>query len=75
MSEENDVAAFGRFVYETKVLKQRTHSPLALWAKVQDGKIHFIQSLEDTYNTAASFRRRGVWSVSTVNGESEVGTE
>ena len=75
MSEGNDVALFGRFVYESKVLKHRTHSPFAVRAKVQDGKIRFFQFLEDTYNTAASFRKRGVWSVSTLNGESEVGTE
>jgi ketosteroid isomerase-like protein len=75
MAEGDDVAAFGRFAYETKILKQRTHSPFAIWAKVRDGKIHFFQFLEDTYNTSASFRKRGNWSVSNVNGELEVGTE
>lgn len=74
MGEGDDVAAFGRFAYETKVLKQRTQSPFAIWAKVRDGKICFFQFLEDTYSTSASFRRRGAWSVRTVNGELEVGT-
>jgi ketosteroid isomerase-like protein len=74
MGEGDDVAAFGRFVYETKMLKQQTHSPFAIWAKVRDGKISFFQFLEDTYHTAASFRTRGNWRVRNLNGEVEVGT-
>ena len=75
MAEGDDVAAFGRFTYETKTVNQRTHSPFAIWVKVRDGKIHFFQFLEDTYSTGSSFRKRGKWRVSNINGELEVGTE
>ena len=46
MAEGDDVVAFGRFAYETKILKRRMHPPFAIWAKVRDGKIHFFQFLE-----------------------------
>ena len=39
--------------------------PFSIFAKVVDGKVTFVQFLEDTYATAASFREGGSWTVRT----------
>jgi uncharacterized protein len=36
--------------------------------KVVDGKVTYLQFLEDTYATAASFRKDGSWTVHTKVG-------
>jgi hypothetical protein len=52
-SGEN-VAVFGDFRYRSLSL-----------GKVVDGQVTFLQFLEDSYATAASFRKEGSWTVQT----------
>lgn len=55
------VAVFGRFVYESTVLGKRVTTPMAIFSKVVDGKLTFMQFMEDTFATSASFRNGGRW--------------
>jgi hypothetical protein len=38
-------------------------SPFSILVKVVDGKVAYLQFLEDSYATAASFRKDGSWTV------------
>ena len=40
-------------------------SPFSILVKVVDGKVTYLQFLEDSYATAASFRSGGSWTVQT----------
>jgi ketosteroid isomerase-like protein len=62
---DQNVAVFGDFRYRTKSLGQVVASPFAIWVKVVDGKVTHLQFLEDSYATAASFRKDGTWTVQT----------
>jgi hypothetical protein len=63
-SEEN-VAVFGDFRYKSHSLNQVVTSPFSIYIKVVDGQVTFLQFQEDTYATAASFRKEGSWIVQT----------
>jgi len=63
-SGEN-VAVFGSFQYRSKAVGTSFRSPFSIHAKVKDGKITYFQFMEDTYASAASFRRSGSWTVQT----------
>lgn len=56
-----NVAVFGRFTYTSTVLSKTVTSPFAVFAKVTDGKCDYMQFMEDTMATAASFRASGSW--------------
>jgi uncharacterized protein len=60
-----DVAVFGAFTYRSVALGNRFHSPFSIHAKVKDGKITYLQFMEDTYASASSFRQSGNWVVKT----------
>ena len=66
-SGEN-VAVFGDFRYKSKSLGKVVSSPFSIQAKVVDGKMTYLQFLEDSYATAASFRAGGSWTVQTEPG-------
>ena len=66
-SGEN-VAVFGDFRYKLNSLGQVVSSPFSILAKVVDGKMTYLQFLEDSYVTAASFRAGGSWTVQTEPG-------
>jgi len=68
-SDEN-VAVFGDFRYKSNSLGKVVSSPFSILVKVIDGKVTYLQFLEDSYATAASFRKDGTWTVQT-----EVGAE
>ena len=68
-SDEN-VAVFGDFRYKSHPLGKVVSSPFSILVKVVDGKVTYLQFLEDSYATAASFRKDGSWAVQT-----EVGAE
>ncbi len=53
------VAIFGTFKYRSKVLGQIVDSPFAILAKVKNEKVTYIQFMEDTFATAASFKVKG----------------
>jgi hypothetical protein len=63
-SGEN-VAVFGDFRYKSHSLGKSVTSPFAILVKVLDGKVTYLQFLEDSYATAASFRKDGSWTVQT----------
>ena len=43
-------------------------SRFSILVKVVDGKVTYLQFLEDSYATAASFRKDGSWTVQTEGG-------
>jgi uncharacterized protein len=66
-SGEN-VAVFGDFRYKSHSLGKVVSSPFSILVKVVDGKVTYLQFLEDSYATAASFRKDGSWTVQTEPG-------
>jgi hypothetical protein len=65
-------AMFGRFTYKSTVLSKVVTSPFAVFAKFKDGRCCYLQFMEDTFATGASFRSGGNWTFrSDPNGGSE----
>jgi len=62
---DKNVAVFGNFRYKSKSLGKVVASPFATLVKVVDGKVTYLQFLEDTYATASSFRKDGSWTIQT----------
>jgi len=60
-SDGENVAIFGRFTYESTVLSKTVTSPFAVFAKVHNGRCSYMQFMEDTLATSASFRSGGKW--------------
>jgi uncharacterized protein len=54
-------AMFGRFTYESRVLEQIVTSPFAVLARVENNRCTYLQFMEDTFATGASFRSGGSW--------------
>ena len=73
--ERGNVAVFGRFTYTSTKLRKRVTSPFAILFKVMDGKITYMQFMEDTFATGASFRSGGIWKFESDphGGEVEIG--
>ncbi len=59
-SGEN-VAVFGRFAYRAHTTDKLVTSPFSILAKVTDGKVSYMQFMEDTFASASSFRTGGTW--------------
>lgn len=59
-SGEN-VAAFGCMTLRSKTLGIAKTTPFSVWCVVKDEKITFMQFMEDTFDTAATFRSGGAW--------------
>ena len=55
------VAVFGKFIYTSTVLGKQVTTPMAIFSKVVDGKLTYMQFMEDTFATSASFRSGGRW--------------
>jgi uncharacterized protein len=66
-SDEN-VAVFGDFRYKSHSLGKVVSSPFSILVTVVDGKVTYLQFLEDSYATASSFRKDGSWVVQTEPG-------
>jgi uncharacterized protein len=64
----DNVAVFGDFRYKSHSLGKVVSSPFSILVKVVDGKVTYLQFLEDSYATAASFRSGGSWTVQTEPG-------
>lgn len=56
-----NAAMFGRFTYRSNALSRTVTSPFAVFAKVVDEKCTYLQFMEDTFATGASFRSGGRW--------------
>jgi uncharacterized protein len=54
-------AMFGRFTYKSTVLGRPVTSPFAVFARCKDGRCTYLQFMEDTFATGASFRSGGSW--------------
>ena len=50
---------FGRFTYRSNTVGRSVTSPFAILAKVRDGKVVYMQFMEDTFGTASTFRTGG----------------
>jgi ketosteroid isomerase-like protein len=59
--EDENVAVFGRFTYMSTKLRKNVTTPFAIFCKVNHGKVTYMQFMEDTFATAASFRSGGTW--------------
>jgi hypothetical protein len=57
----NFAAMFGRFTYRSVVLAKAVTTPFAVFAKATDGRCSYLQFMEDTFATGASFRSGGSW--------------
>jgi uncharacterized protein len=68
VAADENVAVFGDFRYKSHSVGKVVSSPFAILVKVVDGKVTYLQFLEDTYATAASFRKSGSWVVQTEPG-------
>ena len=67
---DDHAAMFGRFTYKSAVLAKVVTSPFAVFAKCKEGRCHYLQFMEDTFATGASFREGGIWTFqSNPNGE------
>ena len=66
-------AMFGRFTYRSIVLGKTVTSPFAVFARCDGGRCTYLQFMEDTFATGASFRCGGSWTFrSDPNGEQVV---
>lgn len=57
--EGENVAVFGRFTYRSSILGKAYTSPFAVWAVVKDGLVTYMQFMEDTFGTGATFAKGG----------------
>jgi hypothetical protein len=60
-TDGENVAVFGRFTYKSTVLSKTVTSPFSVFAKVRNGRCTYMQFMEDTFATGASFRSGGKW--------------
>jgi hypothetical protein len=62
--ENKDGAAiFGTFTYTSKILGKTVTSPLAVLARGAEGKLSYVQFMEDTFATVRSFRESGEYHI------------
>ena len=54
-----NVAVFGRFTYRSVTVGRAVTSPFSILAKVRDGRVAYMQFMEDIFATASSFRTGG----------------
>ena len=57
LENSDKVAMFGSFTYRGRKSGKDITSPFSLLAKVKDGKIHYVQFLEDTFGTSGTLGR------------------
>jgi ketosteroid isomerase-like protein len=68
--EGEHVAIFGRMTYTSNVLRKKITSPFSVYCRVREGKVYYMQFMEDTFGTSSSFRSSGSWKFrSNPNGE------
>lgn len=63
--EGEDVAVFGSFTYRSVTRQKSFRSPFSVHAKVKDGKIVYLQFMEDTFASTRSFSSGGTWTIKT----------
>jgi hypothetical protein len=72
--EDENVAVFGRFTCTSTKLRRTGTTPFAIFCKVHEGKVTYMQFMEDAFATAPSFRSGGSWKVESNprGGEAEI---
>ena len=61
LESQSSAAVFGSFTYESNTLGKSITSPFCIFIRVTDGKIVYMQFMEDTFGTASTFREAGSW--------------
>ena len=61
LESESSAAVFGSFTYESHTLQKTITSPFCIFIRVAEGKIVYMQFMEDTFGTASTFRAGGSW--------------
>lgn len=56
-------AIFGTFTYTSTVLGKMVTSPFSVLARGGDGKLSYVQFMEDTFATVRSFRQSGEYAL------------
>lgn len=59
--EGENVAVFGSFTVHSVKLDKTFISPFSVQAKLRDGLVTYMQYMEDTFGTGATFRASGTW--------------
>lgn len=64
-SFENDggAAIFGTFTYTSNTLGKTVTSPFSVLARGRDGKLSYVQFMEDTFATIRTFRESGIYRI------------
>jgi uncharacterized protein len=52
---------FGRFTFTSTKLRKTVTTPFAIFCKLKDGSVNYMQFMEGTFCTASSFRSGGTW--------------
>ena len=72
--ENKDGAAiFGTFTYTSNVLGKTVTSPFSVLARGKNGKLSYVQFMEDTFATVRSFRDDGEYRIKANPDGSEIG--
>jgi uncharacterized protein len=61
LGEGDRVAVFGRFTYTSTKMAKTVTSPFAILCRMKGEKVQYMQFMEDTFATGASFRSGGTW--------------
>jgi hypothetical protein len=69
---ERGAAIFGTFTYTSNTLNKTVTSPFAVLARGENGRLSYVQFLEDTFATARSFRKGGEYHIRANPDGSEV---
>lgn len=69
---ENGAAIFGTFTYTSTVLGKAVTSPFSVLARGKNGKLSYVQFMEDTFATVRSFRESGEYLIKANPDGSEI---
>ncbi|ANM13305.1 MULTISPECIES: nuclear transport factor 2 family protein [unclassified Rhizobium] len=69
---KNGAAIFGTFTYTSNVLGKTVTSPFSVLARGENGKLSYVQFMEDTFATVRSFRDGGGYSIKANPDGSEI---
>ena len=69
---KDGAAVFGFFIYTSTVLGKTVTSPLAILARGENGKLSYVQFMEDTFATVRSFREGGAYRIKADPDGSEI---
>ncbi|MER7043694.1 hypothetical protein [Streptomyces jumonjinensis] len=63
IGDDRGAAVFGTFTLRSVRLGKAATSPFAVLSRVHDGRIAYMQYMEDTFATALTFRSGGAWTI------------